>query len=74
MAGLSAEQCRIARNELYARYGRKFSDIGLQTYFNSCSWYQGSIAPEDFNETVFNEYEIANRDLIVQYEIEMGYR
>ena len=33
-----------------------------------------SIAPEDFKESMLNEVEIANRDLIVSYEKEMGYR
>ena len=74
LSGLSAEQCRLARNELYARHGRKFSDEALQAYFNSCSWYQGSIEPDDFDEAVFNDYEKYNRDLIVQYEHDMGYR
>lgn len=74
LQGMSAEECRLARNELYARYGRKFSDEGLQNYFNACSWYQGTIDPGDFQETMLSEIEIANRDLIVEYEKEMGYR
>lgn len=74
LMGLSQEECRIARNELYARYGRLFNDENLQAYFNSCSWYFGSISPEDFDNSILNEYEVANRDLIVQYEQEMGYR
>lgn len=72
--GLTAEQCRIARNELYARHGRLFDDEELQKYFDSCSWYIGSISAEEFSESMLNEYEIANRDLIVEYEKEMGYR
>ena len=72
--GMSAEECKLARNELFARHGRMFNDAGLQAYFNSKSWYSGYIAPEDFNESVFNDYEIANRDLIVEYEKQMGYR
>ena len=72
--GLTKEECRLARNELYARHGRKFDDEGLQEYFNSKDWYQGYIEPSDFNDSVLNDYEIANRDLIVQYEEEMGYR
>lgn len=71
---LTAEECRLARNELYARHGRRFNDNELQDYFDSKSWYQGTIAPEDFDENVFNEYEIMNRDLIVQYEQKQGYR
>lgn len=29
---------------------------------------------ETLDESIFNEYEVANRDLIVQYEKDMGYR
>lgn len=40
-----------------------------------CEWYEGRIAPEDFHdESILNPYEIANRDLIVQYEKDMGYQ
>ena len=74
LAGLTKEQCRLARNELYARHGRRFDDTELQGYFDSCDWYAGTILPADFDDSVLNEYEIANRDLIVQYETEMGYR
>jgi len=74
LTGLTAEECRIARNELYARHGRMFTDETLQAYFESCSWYQGTIPAEEFDDSVLNEYEIANRDLLVQYEEEQGYR
>ncbi|RRD95165.1 YARHG domain-containing protein [Clostridiales bacterium COT073_COT-073] len=74
LAGLSAEECRIARNEIYARHGRRFADQGLQAYFNEKSWYMGTIEPNDFNENVFNQYEVANKDLIIQFEKEQGYR
>lgn len=49
-------------------------DESLRTYFESLEWYQGTVLPEDFDESVFNEYEFANRDLIVEYEKEQGYR
>lgn len=74
LEGYSADDCRIARNELFARHGRKFTDENLKSYFESKSWYEGTIEPEDFDDSVFNEYEIANRDLIVEYEKEKGYR
>lgn len=71
---LSKEECRIARNEIFARHGRRFDDEFLQAYFDSCGWYVGTVAPEDFDDSVLNEYEVANRDLIVEYEQEMEYR
>lgn len=70
--GLSAEELRIARNEIYARHGRLFRDEALQAYFNSCDWYVGSVSADDFSDSVFNEYEMANKDLIVSYEHELG--
>ncbi|MCI9077894.1 MAG: YARHG domain-containing protein [Lachnospiraceae bacterium] len=75
LKGLTASKARLARNELFARHGRKFDDKELQKYFNSLSWYNGTIAPEAFHEEeFFNKYEIANRDLIIKYEEKKGYR
>lgn len=66
---LTAEQLRIARNEIYARRGRKFADSELQRYFNGFSWYNGTIEPEDFNgDNMFNKYEYTNVKFIKQYE------
>lgn len=74
LEGLTADECRLARNELYARHGRKFDDESLRAYFESKEWYEGTIDAKDFDESVLNEYEFANRDLIVEYEKEQGYR
>lgn len=73
--GLTKDELRLACNELYARHGRKFKDADYQAYFNSKSWYHGTVDPEDFNDTaVFNQYELANRDFIIAYEKEKGYK
>ncbi len=74
LQGFTKEDCRIARNEIYARYGRIFTDEALKEYFESKSWYHGTISAEDFTEDMLNEYEVANRDLIIQYEEMNGYR
>lgn len=74
LEGLTAEECRLARNEIYARHGRMFNDASLQAYFESFDWYYPTIPAEDFEESILNEYEVANRDLIVEYEMEQGYR
>ena len=74
LEGLTAEECRLARNEIYARHGRKFEAEDLQEYFGSCEWYQPTIEVGDFQESMLNDCEIANRDLIVEYEKEKGYR
>lgn len=73
LTGLTANECRLARNEIYARYGYIFEDKELQSYFNSKTWYEPTIAAQDFEESMLNEYEIANRDLILAYEAEQGY-
>lgn len=71
---LTKEEVKLARNELYARHGRKFDDVGLRAYFSQFDWYNPTIDPADFGEWMLNDYEIANRDLIVQYEEEHGYK
>ena len=70
---LTAEQLRLARNEIYARRGRRFKDTELQKYFDSKSWYQGTIAVENFHESIFNDYERANAYFIQDYERLKGY-
>ena len=68
---MTLNELRIARNELYARHGRIFNDGGLQAYFESRSWYHGTILSNDFkDELFFNDYEKKNRDLIVEVENE----
>ena len=70
---LNQEQLRLARNEIYARKGRRFKDQNLQAYFNSKPWYHGTIAPESFTENMFNDCERANAYFIADYERLMGY-
>lgn len=73
LVGFSAEQCRLARNEIYAKHGRMFDDAGLQNYFNSRSWYHGAIPTKQFNDNMLSDIEIQNRNLIIAFEKEMGY-
>lgn len=68
VASLSPEEVRLAKNEIYARHGRIFDSEDLREYFESQSWYHGEIEPEDFDESVLNDYERANIDLLVSYE------
>lgn len=74
LTGFDADMCRIARNGIYARSGRIFQDEALQEYFSQYSWYIPVIAADAFTEDMLNDYQIANRDLIIQYETEQGYR
>lgn len=66
--GLSQEELRLARNEIYARHGRLFDDAQLQNYFNAKSWYSGTVSPENFSEEMLSDIEKANIDLIKKYE------
>lgn len=71
VAALTPEQLRLARNEIYARHGRIFQDETLAAYFGSKSWYQPLYDGATFDamgDSVLNQYEIANRDLIQEYE------
>ncbi|MBM6853639.1 YARHG domain-containing protein [Mediterraneibacter glycyrrhizinilyticus] len=74
LTGLTEDQLRYARNEIYARHGRRFDDAGLQSYFDSKDWYNGTISPEDFEEASLSEVEKANLETIVAYESAQGYR
>ena len=73
LEGLSAKECKIARNEIYARHGRKFKDEELQAYFKTKDWYEGTVEPEDFDEHELNDIEIKNKDIIASFEKDKGY-
>lgn len=74
LKGFNADMCRLARNGIYARLGRKFDDAELQKYFEQFDWYVPSINSDSFPESLLNDCQVANRDLIVAYEKEKGYR
>ena len=65
---LSDYELFIARNEIYARHGRKFQSADLQEYFNSKSWYKGTTEAGAFDESVLNDTEVANASLIREIE------
>ena len=65
---LSDYELFIARNEIYARHGRKFQSADLQEYFNAKSWYRGTVDANDFDESELSDYEIANASLINEIE------
>lgn len=69
LQGLSVQQLRIARNEIYARHGRTFKDAELQNYFASCSWYKRNSAYNYANENSnLNSIEKQNIITIKNYE------
>ena len=66
LAGLTAEELRIARNEIYARHGRWFKSEDLNRYFRKKSWYEPSVEPDAFDSSVFSATESQN----IQYLLE----
>ena len=65
---LSEVDLILARNEIFARHGRRFATDWIQEYFDKQSWYEGTIAPEDFDPDVLNDIEHANVDRMVYVE------
>ncbi len=65
---LSAGELAVARNEIYARRGYRFTDPDVAAYFALRSWYTPMEAGSTFQTDVFNKYELANVELIRVYE------
>lgn len=70
LVGLSDNTLWIARNEIYARHGRQFANEYLQQYFNRRTWYEGEIPPQEFQESVLNQTERDNLQLLTAAEKE----
>jgi cytoskeletal protein RodZ len=69
--GLSKEQLRLARNEIYARHGMIFGVEDLDQYFATKSWYKPTISFTDFdNKVEMSIVEEQNIILIQQIEKE----
>lgn len=65
---LSWRELTLARNEIYARHGRQFSTAEIREYFTAQSWYNGTIAPQNFSDSVLSEIERSNAKTILDYE------
>ncbi len=68
---LSKDELRIARNEIFARHGRKFNDSALMAYFESTSWYYPEYEPDEFDsqmENILNAVEKENLQMIKNEE------
>ena len=73
---LSEWELKLARNEIYARHGRRFKDPELQSYFDSKSWYKGRYDPQDFDKnhnSDLSELENKNAEYILKYEKDHNY-
>ena len=66
LEGLSLGELRLARNEIYARHGLVFQDKELTNYFKAKGYYYPY--EKTVPDTALNQYEIANRNLIISVE------
>jgi hypothetical protein len=65
LRGLSLNELRLLRNEIYARHGRQFQAQWLSQYFYSQPWYQ----PDDnFKDEELTGADKTNVETIVAYE------
>jgi hypothetical protein len=65
---LTKNELRLARNEIYARYGRVFRDQSLQKYFDSKSWYKNLPKLPLGTDPTLTKLERSNIELIQVYE------
>lgn len=68
LLNFSDNDLSIARNEIYARHGRQFESAYLQNYFETCSWYEGTIPAKEFDESVLSQIEKDNLQTIKEAE------
>lgn len=74
--GMTLQQLNYARNEIYARHGRRFKSGELQNYFDSKSWYNGLYEPSEFDEKysskALSECEKKNAEFLKSKELEIS--
>lgn len=68
LINMSDNDLWLARNEIYARHGRGFSNEYMQSYFNACSWYEKSEEADAFDESVLSQTEKDNLKVIQEAE------
>ena len=73
LEGFDAKMCEYARNGVYARAGRGFQSAELRQYFSQFSWYQPTVDPSAFTDSMLNDYQIKNIALVLAYEQAHGY-
>lgn len=65
----SVRELWIAKNEIFARKGRIFKNQELQNYFNSKSWYHGTIEPEIFDADPNNYTDVEKENVALMIEL-----
>ena len=66
LLNLSDDKLSLARNEIFARHGKLFTDYYLQYYFDSRTWYTGSV--DEIEDGVLSKTEEENVALIKKAE------
>lgn len=77
ISGLTIQEINYAKNEIYARHGRCFKSNELQHYFDSKSWYYGTIPADNFDENILSDIEKRNATFLSDVEYGMdadGYK
>ena len=72
VSGWSAQAVCYAKNEIYARNGRRFNSTELQNWFNQQYWYTPIYTPDQFSDEMLNEYETANVAMLSSAEAALG--
>lgn len=65
LAGMTNWRLTLARNEIYARHGRPFSNAHIRGYFNRTGWYS---ANSNFREAWLSQLEQRNAAFIRNYQ------
>lgn len=74
LKSFTAEEVRLLRNEIYARYGYTFTNTELQEYFEEKSWYHSNpdLNAQTFDNAMLNDIEFSNIEIIVEYEASLN--
>lgn len=65
LKNLDKAQLRILRNAIYARYGKTFKSVDLQSLFECYSWYKKN---QDYSDSMINDVDRYNIQMILKYE------
>ena len=66
---MTDREIAIARNEIFARHGRKFTKQEWIDYFSTKTWYVPTYDPETFDSMdLLNDFEKKNLKVILAYE------
>lgn len=73
---LSQTENRLAINEIYARHGYTYQTEDLKEYFEDKSWYHSNpdVNQSTWNDSMLNNYERENINLLTTVAKEKGYR